>query len=132
MMPGITDAELMARATALPNPRKLSPTVQVGSVGCALVSASGTVHIGICIDAACGIGFCAEHAAIAGMVTHGESRIHTIVAVNWEGRIFAPCGRCRELISQIDPGNTETRILLPDGKVTTLRRSLPDHWLSDK
>jgi cytidine deaminase len=43
------------------------------------------------------MGFCAEHAAIASMLTAGESKIMTIVAVNCEGAILPPCGRCREL-----------------------------------
>jgi cytidine deaminase len=131
-MPAISDAELTARAAALINPRRLSPTVEVGDVGCALVTGTGAVHVGICIDVTCGIGFCAEHAAAASMVTGGESRIHTIVAVGWEGKVLSPCGRCRELIAQIDPSNADTRVLLPDGKSMTLRQLLPDHWLLDQ
>jgi cytidine deaminase len=65
------------------------------------------------------------------MITHGESRIRTIVAVGREGAVLSPCGRCRELICQIDPGNVDTRILLHGGKVTTLRQLLPEHWLLD-
>jgi cytidine deaminase len=131
-MPAISDEDLVSRATAVLMPRRLSPTVEVGEVGCALVTASGAVHVGVCIDATCGIGFCAEHAAIASMVTHRESRIETIVAVDSEGNVLPPCGRCRELICQIDPGNLETRILLPDEKVKSLRQLLPDHWLDSK
>jgi cytidine deaminase len=132
MASGIADADLISRATAVLNPRRLSPTVEVGDVGCALVTTSGAIHVGVCIDAKCGVGFCAEHAAIASMVTHGESRIHTIVAVDWQKKILSPCGRCRELISQIDPGNGDTRILLANGQVMTLRQLLPEHWLQDK
>jgi cytidine deaminase len=131
-MPAISDEDLVSRATAVLMPRRLSPTVEVGEVGCALVTASGAVHVGVCIDATCGIGFCAEHATIASMVTHRESRIETIVAVDSEGNVLPPCGRCRELICQIDPGNLETRILLPDEKVKSLRQLLPDHWLDSK
>lgn len=36
-----------------------------GSVSCALMTNAGTIFTGICLDLACGIGFCAEHAAIA-------------------------------------------------------------------
>ena len=38
-----------------------------GSVGAALLTDKGNVYTGICIDIACGIGFCAEHSAIAEM-----------------------------------------------------------------
>ena len=52
------DAALIAAARAVLNPRRLSPTVEVAGVGAALVTASGAVYRGVCIDAACGIGFC--------------------------------------------------------------------------
>ena len=131
LMPSPADAELISRATAVLNPRRLSPTVEVGGVGSALRTSSGAIHLGVCIDAASGIGFCAEHAAIASMITSGESRIESIMAVNWDGGILSPCGRCRELIYQVDPGNAETRVLLPNDRVTTVRALLPDHWLLD-
>ena len=88
------DAALIAAARAVVNPRRLSRTVEVGGVGAALVTASGQVFTGVCIDAASGIGFCAEHGAVAAMITAGESRIETIVAVDWDGSVLPPCGRC--------------------------------------
>ncbi len=124
----ITDTELIARAGALAKGRKISATVEVADVGCALVTESGEVHIGVSIDAACGIGFCSEHGAIASMLTRGETRICTIVAVDDHGKVLSPCGRCRELIYQIDPRNVETRILMPGGHVTNLHHLLPEHW----
>jgi cytidine deaminase len=132
MAPPVTDHDLIARANAVLGSWRLSPTVEVGKVGCALVTTTEAVHVGVCVDAACGLGFCAEHAAIAGMITRGESRIRTIVAVDGKGKVVPPCGRCRELIAQIDPGNADARILLPGDKVMTLRQLLPDHWLIDR
>ena len=64
------------------------------------------------------------------MITAGESRIDTIVAVDEDGRVLAPCGRCRELIVQVDPGNAVTRVILP-GRVASARELLPDHWILD-
>lgn len=130
-MPSPADAELISRATAVLNPRRLSPTVEVAGVGCALRTSTGAIYLGVCIDTSCSMGFCAEHAAIASMITNRESRIETIVAVNWDGAVLPPCGRCRELIYQVDPGNAETRVLLPNDRVTTVRALLPDHWLLD-
>jgi len=127
----LTDADLIAAARATLAPRRLSPTVEVAGVAAALLTAGGKLHLGVCIDAASGIGFCAEHGAIAAMITAGESRIATIVAVDWDGTILPPCGRCRELIVQVDPGNAATRIILP-GRVATARELLPDHWLLDR
>ena len=123
------DAALIAAAQATLAPRDLSPTLSAGGVAAALRTVGGTVWRGVCIDAACSIGFCAEHAAIAAMVTALESRIDTIVAVAEDGRILPPCGRCRELILQVDPGNAATRVILPGG-VTRAGALMPDHWLA--
>lgn len=125
----MTDGELIARARAALCPRRLSPAVEAGTVGSALVTGSGAVHVGACLDAPCGLGFCAEAAAVAAMVTAGESRIVTIVAVDRDGTLLPPCGRCRELIWQVDPGNADARILLPGDRVEPLRGLLPDPWL---
>ena len=66
-----------------------------GSVSAALLTQSGNIYSGICLDMACGIGFCAEHAAIADMLKAHETVIKSIVAVRADG-IVPPCGRCRE------------------------------------
>ena len=131
MEPGVHvtgDQALIAAARSVLNPRRLSPTVEVAGVGAALRTASGAIYLGVCIDAASGIGFCAEHSAIAAMITAGEQRIVTIVAVDWDGTVLPPCGRCREFIAQVDPGNADTRVILARG-VRALRDLLPDHWL---
>ena len=78
------------------NPRQLSENSYAGSVAAALVTDKGNVYKGVCIDTPCSMGFCAEHAAIAAMITAGEDRIEKIVAVCEDGDIVAPCGRCRE------------------------------------
>lgn len=122
----ISDKELIRRATEVVDPRRLSPTVEVGGVGSALVTANGNVYVGVCIDTGSSLGFCAEHNAIGNMITHGESRIVSIVAVNWDETILAPCGRCREFIFQIDPANAETRVLLKNDRVVMLKELLPE------
>ena len=53
---------------------------------------------------------------MAAMITGGESRIESIVAVDWDGSILSPCGRCRELVVQVDDGNAETRVILRGGR----------------
>jgi cytidine deaminase len=124
---GIDDKELVNRARAVLNPRRLSQWVDAGGVGSALVTDKGNVYTGVCIGAQSGVGFCAEHSAIAAMITAGENRIVTIVAVNWDGKVLPPCGRCREFIYQVNDDNGETRVILED-KVAKLRDLLPDHW----
>ena len=64
--------ELCKRAFAVVNPRELSELAEAGSVGAALETDTGNVYVGVCMDIACSVGFCAEHAAAAAMVTAGE------------------------------------------------------------
>ena len=103
----------------------------VGDVGAALVTDSGHLYRGVCMDMPSGIGFCAEHSAIAAMVTAGEYRIEQIVAVwlNEAGETFilAPCGRCREFMRQIHPGNLATRVILDTDHELPLADLLPYH-----
>lgn len=74
------------------------------------------------------MGFCAEHAAAAALITAGESRILRMVAVNWDGRILPPCGRCREFISQLHPQNPYADVMVSEGVIVTLRDLLPYDW----
>jgi cytidine deaminase len=127
----VDDKELIRRATEVLNPRRLSPTVEAGGVGSALVTDKDNVYVGVCIDAECSLGFCAEHTAIGAMITNGESKIVSIVAVNWNGAVIPPCGRCREFICQVDPYNVNTRILLKNGIVRKLEELLPENWTTD-
>ncbi len=108
--------------------RKLSDLASCGGVGSALITKNGNLYTGICIDACCGIGFCAEHAAIAEMLKQGESEIREIIAVTDHGKILPPCGRCRELIFQIDPRNKETIVHLSANKTKRIKVLLPDPW----
>ncbi len=109
------------------NPRQLSENAEAGSVAAALVTDQGNVYRGVCIDVPCSMGFCAEHAAIAAMITAGESRIEKLVAVCEDGDIVAPCGRCREFMYQINKENLRTKIMLAN-KVVTLNDLLPHIW----
>lgn len=120
--------KLYERAKAVINPRELSDHVEAGGVGAALLAENGQVYTGVCIDTACSMGFCAEHAAAAAMVTAGESRVLQMVAVGWDGCIMPPCGRCREFISQLHNENSNTQVLVAKEKVVTLQELLPYDW----
>ncbi|MCB0147092.1 MAG: hypothetical protein KDE01_05510, partial [Caldilineaceae bacterium] len=74
------------------------------------------------------MGFCAEHAAAAALVTAGENRVLKMVAVAADGRILPPCGRCREFISQLHDENLATEVLVDDGVIVALRDLLPYDW----
>jgi cytidine deaminase len=102
-----------------------------GDVGATLVTDRGNVYSGVCIDTASGTGFCAEHAAIAAMVTAGEYRIARIVAV-WKDEngttfVLPPCGRCREFIRQIHPENIDSEVVLGRNESVKLCDLLPRH-----
>ena len=122
--------ELYQQAKTVLNPRKLSSDADAGGVGAAILAENGAVYVGVCIDTACSMGFCAEHAAAAAMVTAGENRVLKMVAVGWDGQIMPPCGRCREFISQLHDDNLDAEILVAEGTVVTLRELLPYDWRS--
>lgn len=131
-MPSTDD--LIAAAAAVLNPHRAGDRL-FGDVGAALDTVGGNRHLGVCIDTASGTGFCAEHAAIAAMVTAGEYAIARIVAV-WrddDGRLYVlpPCGRCREFIRQIDEHNIGTEVVLGRDRVVPLAELLPAHEWPD-
>lgn len=122
--------DLIAQAAAALRPHRNGDRL-FGNVASVLVSDTGDRYSGVCIDTACGTGFCAEHAAIAAMVTAGRYRIAGIVAV-WRDEqqrlyVLPPCGRCRELITQIDPSNIDAEIVLGPVLSRPLRDLLPHH-----
>ena len=123
-----SDAELIAAATELVGEFRTSANCSAGSVAAALRSRSGRLYTGICIDTACSMGFCAEHAAVAEMLKAREAEVAAIVAVTAAEGIIAPCGRCRELLWQIHPSNRGTRVIVAPGQVTTLAELLPRPW----
>lgn len=122
--------DLIAAARSVLHPHRVADRL-FGDVAAALMTDRGARYLGVCIDTGSGTGFCAEHAAVAAMVTAGEYRISRIVAV-WEdhcGRlhVLPPCGRCREFLRQVEPDNLDTRIVLGPHRSTALRDLLPEH-----
>ena len=118
--------ELKDIAAATLSPRQVSEDIEVGGVAAALVTDQGNVYRGICIDTACSMGFCAEHAAIAAMLTAGEDKVTQIVAVNWDKSVLPPCGRCREFLLQL--GNPETQVLVAEDTAVPVKELLPYSW----
>jgi len=124
----VANGELIASAAAVLKPHSVDDRL-FGDVGSTLVTVAGNHYSGVCIDTGSGTGFCAEHAAIAAMVTAGEYRIARIVAV-WRDpadrlHVVPPCGRCREFIRQIDPANMDTEVVTGPDAVVSLRELLP-------
>jgi len=59
------------------------------------------------------------------MLKHRETRISRIVAITKDS-ILSPCGRCRELMFQIDNNNLQTEIILKNDSVKLLSDLLPN------
>jgi len=128
----MTPASLIQTARQLVGRFPLAkPNLTAAAVGVALITDQGNLYTGINTDFYCGIGFCAEHAAIAEMLKHRETRIDLIVAVDEDG-ILPPCGRCRELMHQVDAQNRHhTRVILGPDRLVLLRELLPDYWIEE-
>ena len=62
------------------------------------------------------------------MITAGENRVLKMVAVDWDGSILPPCGRCREFISQLHERNKEAEVLVAEGEICSLEELLPYDW----
>jgi len=125
-MPLFSNSELIEKAKTVLNPRELYLGNRAGDVACALLSAQGNLYLGVCMDISSGIGFCAEHSAIAAMITAGETAIARVVAVSGDGKVLPPCGRCRELMYEIDPSNLNTtEVILGENQVVRLTELLP-------
>ena len=124
--------DLILKATEVLNPRQLSSAAEAGSVAAALLTNSGQIYTGICIETKCSMGFCAEHAAAAAMITAGESHVVKMVAINKRGNVLPPCGRCREFISQLHDKNIEAEVLINRKKSMKLKELLPYDWREAK
>ena len=123
--------QLYLAARKVQQNRQFSPTMEAGGVSAALLTARGTIYVGVCIDTACSLGMCAERNAIANMITNGESQIARLVAVMPDGKVGMPCGACREFMMQLGKGAEETELLCDyeTKKVVKLKDLLPDWWM---
>ncbi|MEP6769968.1 MAG: cytidine deaminase [Acidobacteriota bacterium] len=125
MLPEV--GELIDAARRVQGEFALEGAFAAGTVGAAVRGVSGRIYTGICADLACGLGFCAEQAAVAEMMKSRESEIRSVVAIGRDG-ILAPCGRCRELMAQIHSGNLDSLVVVGEERVVTLRELLPERW----
>ena len=110
--------------------RKVSDTIEAGTVAAALLTEKGNIYVGISIDTACSLGMCAERNAIANMLTNGEDTVAAILAVRQNGQLIAPCGSCCELLRQLggDTKGTEILVDLKEKRAVKLIELLPVRW----
>ena len=124
--------ELYIAAKTVLNPRKISEWMEAGGVSAAIESESGKIYTGVCIDGACSLGICAERNAIFNMITNRESKIKKVIAINYEGKALAPCGACRELMTQLMPNDyKEIEIMLDyeNKRIDKLGQLTPEWWI---
>ncbi len=119
-------------ALAVQNDRQISEFVQAGGVAAAILSQSGKIYTGVCVDTCSTLGICAERSAIFNMLTQGEHKIAKVLAVMDNGKVGAPCGACRELMVQLMPNDyADVEIMLDydSGEIVTLGELTPHWWI---
>ena len=124
--------EMYDAAKAVQNGRMISQYVEAGGVAAAILSGSGKIYTGVCVDTSCTLGICAERNAIFHMLTCGEQEFARVLALMPDGKVGAPCGACRELMVQLMPGDYQKIEILMDaetGRVVTLGRLTPEWWV---
>ena len=98
----------------------------------AILSESGRIYVGVCVDTCSTLGICAERNAIFNMLTNGENRIRKVLAIMPDGSCGAPCGACRELMVQLMPGQYSDVEIMMDYEnecITTLGTLTPQWWI---
>ena len=124
--------EMYQAAKAVQNGRELSDYVSAGGVSAAVLSASGKIYVGVCVDTCSALGICAERNALFHMITNGEQEIKKVLAIMPNGKLGAPCGACRELMVQLMPNHYQTIEVLMDletAEITTLGELTPKWWI---
>ena len=112
--------------------RNISEYVSAGEVGAAILSKSGRIYTGVCVDTCSTLGICAERNAIFNMITNGEHEITKVLAVMPDGKTGAPCGACRELMVQLMPDSYKSIEIMLDyahDRVVTLGELTPEWWI---
>jgi len=123
---------LYAAAAAVRQERRISEYVTCGEVSAAILSGSGKIYTGVCIDTCSTLGICAERNAIFNMITNGEQEIEKVLAILPDGSSGAPCGACRELMVQLMPEKyKDIQIMMDPGaeRVMTLGELTPEWWI---
>ncbi len=121
--------KLYEEAKKVLKPRRVSEMMETAGVAAAVESVAGNIYVGVCVDSRCTLGICAERNAIFNMLTNGEDAIKRVVAVNRDGKVLAPCGACRELMTQLMPDDYRSVEIMMDyqnNRVVTLGDLTPE------
>ncbi len=124
--------EMYKAAKDVQNGRKISNYIDAGGVAAAVLSSSGKIYTGVCIDTCSTLGICAERNAIFNMITNGEEKIYKVLAIMPDGKSGAPCGACRELMVQLMPNDYKNIEILLDyesERIVKLGDITPEWWI---
>lgn len=124
--------DLYEAAKNVQNPREVSERIYAGGVAAAIEASSGKIYTGVCVDTSCTLGICAERNAIFNMITNGDSEVKRVLAIMSDGKTGAPCGACRELMTQLMPKSYQHVEIMLDykkEKVVTLGELTPEWWM---
>ena len=125
--------EMLDAAKSVFNGRKISDYVTCGEVSAAVLSKSGKIYTGVCIDTCSTLGICAERNAIFNMITNGEQEIDKVLCIMPDGKVGgAPCGACRELMVQLMPktyGEIEIMMDFESGRIMKMSELCPEWWI---
>ena len=124
--------DLYESAKNVQNPREVSERIYAGGVAAAIEASSGKIYTGVCVDTSCTLEICAERNAIFNMITNGDNEIKRVIAIMSDGKTGAPCGACRELMTQLMPKSYQHVEIMLDykkEKVVTLRELTPEWWI---
>ena len=125
--------ELYHAAKAVQRERRISEYVSGGEVAAAILSKSGKIYTGVCIDTCSTLGICAERNAIFNMITNGEQEVAKVLAILPDGSTGAPSGACRDLMVQLMPGSYKDIEIMLDyssGTIVKLGDITPNWWIS--
>ena len=112
--------EMYDAAKAVMGEKVISDYVTAGGVAAA------------CIDTCSTLGICAERNAIFNMITNGEYEIDRVLCIPPNEGKGAPCGACRELMTQLMPGKYQDIDIMIDyaaGRVMKLGELTPEWWI---
>jgi cytidine deaminase len=103
------------------------------AVGAAVLGADGRVFLGCNVEnSSFGLTVCAERNAVAAALVAGTRPAAVAVVVN--GKAVAPCGACRQVLAEFDPGMPVVLASATDGhrETTSLDALLPGAFRFEK
>ncbi|MEK7862029.1 MAG: cytidine deaminase [Chloroflexota bacterium] len=124
--------EDLVKVAALARQRAHAPYSSY-KVGAAIRTGRNKVHAGANVEnASYGLTVCAERTAVFAAVNAGDTKLDAIAIVIDDDRLPSPCGACRQVLAEFNPG---MRVVLATTgglrKATTLTELLPDPFLPE-